>query len=324
MLVATFFAVAQQQTNTATVSQPESMNQIIMDDDVPIWEIGDTWTYRIDDIDVDFQEENQTVQVHLEIDQLLLEVTGDNPETYDLEFSGEISGTCNVDVDFGEGPILLDITLESTPISGDLVIEKSNLGIDALNAYIQGTLIVHVFEQPYFNLPFSIPQIPIKGEVDLNVDVGTPLAILEFPMSTLTAWNLTATNFTLDGELRSIWLRIIDFINTIVSIFGIELIPPEMAALLPDVDLSDTFDILGVGSFFEIPEIPYAFTCFERDNITVEAGTFDAYNISIAGGVAGCYYAPDAGNVIKIEGNFQELLPYITDISMELVATTYS
>jgi hypothetical protein len=249
---------------------------------------------------------------------------GETPDVYELDFIGDLSGTCSINVDFGEGPILIDITLESTPINGNVFIDKSNLGITALNAYIDGTLIVNVFEQPYINLPFSIPQIPIKGEIDLNIEMGTPLAMLEFPMATLTTWNLSATNFTLDGELRSIWLNIINFINKIASIFQIELIPPELAVLLPDVDLSDALDVLGVGSFFEIPEIPYAFVCLQRDNITVEAGTFDAYNISIAGGLAECYYAPDAGNVIKIEGNLQDLLPYVTDISMELVETNYS
>jgi hypothetical protein len=322
MLVTTVFAVAHQE-HTLSI-ETDTIQPTQMDDEVPIWEIGDTWTYRINDIDVDFQEENQTVQVHLEIDQLLLEVIGETPDVYELDFVGELSGTCGIDVDYGEGPIVIDLTLESTPINGNVFIDKSDLGITTLNAYIDGTLKVNVFEQPYINPPFPIPEIPIKGEIDLNIEMDTPLAILEFPMTTLTTWNLSATNFTLDGELRSIWLHIINFINRIASIFQIELIPAELAILLPDVDLSDALDILGVVSFFEIPEIPYAFVCLQRDNITVEAGTFDSYNISIAGGLAECYYAPDAGNVIKIEGNLQDLLPYVTDINMELVETTYS
>lgn len=323
MLMFTFFATAQNVENNSIHSIKNNPYRPIFDDDVPVWEVGDQWTYRIHDIDVDFDEDNQSLQIHLEAEDLLLQVISDSGDSYGLEFTGEISGTLDADFDFGDGPVRINVTLESTPVSGDIVIEKTNLGIEEINAVIEGRVIVNVFEQPYVELPFNIPAIPIRGEIDFNINFGTSFAILDFPLNTSKIWNLSATNLTVGGEIRSIWLNIINFVNKIATLFGFELLPEEIAGLLPVIDIQEALEVLGIGNSFEIPEIPYAFACFGRDNITVEAGTFDAYNISIAGGLANCYYAPEAGNVIRIQGNLQDLLPYVTDINMELIETNY-
>ena len=75
---------------------------------------------------------------------------------------------------------------------------------------------------------------------------------------------------------------------------------------------------------FQIPAIDSAFFCLNTENITVLAGDYEAYNITIIGGMAQCFYAPTAGNVVKITGNLEELIPYITNINMELLSTNYS
>jgi len=51
MLITTFFAVAQHTKND--ISQQGFSN---LDDDVPVWEVGDYWSYQIHDIDIDFDE----------------------------------------------------------------------------------------------------------------------------------------------------------------------------------------------------------------------------------------------------------------------------
>ena len=75
---------------------------------------------------------------------------------------------------------------------------------------------------------------------------------------------------------------------------------------------------------FQIPAISNAFFCLNTENITVPAGTYEAYNITLFGGLAQCYYAPTAGNVVKITGNFEEINPDIKNINMELISTNYS
>ena len=66
---------------------------------------------------------------------------------------------------------------------------------------------------------------------------------------------------------------------------------------------------------------------FGKDNVTVPASQepFEAYNISIFGTDLGnIYYSPEAGNIIKISGNFQQLLPSVSNINAELVAYEYT
>lgn len=101
------------------------------------------------------------------------------------------------------------------------------------------------------------------------------------------------------------------------------MLPPEIASLLPVVDIGDAFVVFGIPSVFTLPDIPSAFACLNKETVTVEAGTYEAYNITVAGGVGTYYYAPQVGNVIKISGDFQGLLPYLQSIDMELIETNY-
>jgi hypothetical protein len=75
---------------------------------------------------------------------------------------------------------------------------------------------------------------------------------------------------------------------------------------------------------FQTPAISDAFFCLNTENITVPAGTYEAYNITLVGGLAQCFYAPTAGNVVKIAGNLEEIIPYLKGINMELLSTNYS
>jgi hypothetical protein len=56
----------------------------------------------------------------------------------------------------------------------------------------------------------------------------------------------------------------------------------------------------------------------------VDAGSYSAYNIWLLKGVGMFYYAPDVQNLVKIEGNVQDFIPLIDQISLDLVETTVS
>ena len=55
------------------------------------------------------------------------------------------------------------------------------------------------------------------------------------------------------------------------------------------------------------------------DEITVLAGTYNAYNISVAEILGKIYYAPEVENIIKIAGQLGDLLPFMTGLEMELL-----
>jgi hypothetical protein len=109
------------------------------------------------------------------------------------------------------------------------------------------------------------------------------------------------------------------FVNSIYPF-----LPPEVATLLPVVDIKDALTTLGPGNVLPMPMIAGAFFCNNTEPISVPAGIYNAYNITIVGGMARCFYAPTVGNIVKLTGNIQNLIPYITNINMELLSTNYS
>ena len=286
--------------------------------DVPIWEIGNQWVYRIDDVNIKFNDTNTLFDMSLSIDTLPLTVRTLDETSYTLAFETKISGNAKLDMDRGDGPINISITFSNLKFSGDIIFEKATLGIKGLLGSFNGRFWVKINEQPIVPLP-PLPSLPVKIKANLVSDFSDSITPLMFPLNDSMIWNLTETNLTLNGEIRSPWLYLVLFINSFY-----EFLPPEIAALLPVVDIKEAFTTLGRENIISIPMIAGAFYCMNTETITVPARTYDAYNITIMDGMARCFYAPDAGNIIKLTGNIEDLIPFITNINMELLSTTYS
>lgn len=288
-------------------------------EDVPIWEIGDQWIYQIDDVNVYFNSTAGIIDAHLIMDELPLQVSTLNETTYTLDFETTISGSAQTDMNFGDGPVNVTITFSNLQLSGDMVFEKSTLGIKTLNGAFTGRFWVKINQQPYLPLPW-LPTLPVKLAVSNFVsDFSTAVTPLMFPLNESMFWNFTSTNLSLNGEVRSPWFSIILLINTFYPILS-----EEIAALLPIVNIQEAFATIGIPTPIQIPMIEGAFYCLNTEPVTVPAGTFTAYNITILDGMASCFYAPDAGNIIKLTGNIQQIIPFITNINLELKSTTYS
>ena len=73
---------------------------------------------------------------------------------------------------------------------------------------------------------------------------------------------------------------------------GNPLLPENISALLPVIDIKDALETKEINNTFEIKEVPSIFSCYSMDEITVLAGTFDSYNISVAEILGKIYYAP--------------------------------
>lgn len=312
----TLVAPAQKKTVHQTIHQPLATTS---QEDVPVWTVGDQWVYQIDDVNVFFNSTSGIVDAHLAIDQLPLQVTRVDETTYTLDFETTISGDAQIDMDMGNGPINATITFSNLQLTGDIVFEKSSLGIKALSGAFNGRFWIKINQQPYLPFP-SLPIFPAKLTVsDFTSDFSTSITPLMFPLNENTSWNFSATNLTLNGEARSPWFYIIQLINAIYPF-----LPSEIAALLPIVNINEALTTIGMPNPFGLPMIETAFYCLNTQPVTIPAGTYNAYNITILGGMAQCFYAPDAGNIIKLTGDLQELIPFITNINMELLSTTYS
>jgi hypothetical protein len=318
MLMTTFFTMAipaEKKVRDIVPASPLTMTSQV---DVPIWEINDQWTYKIDNTTIVVNQNGTLFDMDLTIGELPLTVNAVDETSYTVGLETSISGRSNFDGDFGDGPVNISIAFSNLKLSGNIIFEKSTLGIKEFSGTLTGRFWVKINEQPYLPIPF-FPKLPVKIVMNLASDFSTPISPLTFPLNDTMIWNLTATNLTLNGEIRSPWLYIMLFINSFK-----EFLPPEIAALLPVIDIKDALTTLGSGNVIQLPMIAGAFFCLNTESVSVPAGTFDTYNITILNGTAHCFYAPAVGNIVKLTGNLQEIIPYITNINMELKSTNYS
>jgi hypothetical protein len=325
LLISPFLSVAQPTQQKNIIHTPTTSISTSSQIDVPTWEIGNQWTYKIDNITISINQDNQSFDLYLTMAELPLNVISLNSTSYTLAYQTSVSGHSKIDADLGDGPINMTITFTDLKISGNVTIDKTTLGIKALTVLFKGRFLVDIIQQPYIQLPFKLPVIHVPVTMNVSADFDTPVSLLTFPLNTSMMWNSTATNLTMNGKIHSIWFNIILFFNNIAKLFNNEFLPPEIASLLPVVDIKEALTTIGTGNVFELPMIPSAFVCLNTENITVPAGTYyDAYNITILGGLAHGFYAPAAGNIVKLTGNFADIIPYVTNINMELLSTNYS
>ena len=123
-------------------------------------------------------------------------------------------------------------------------------------------------------------------DVNIELTFDQPYILLDFPIDTGAEWGLPAGNITIDGTVESIWLKILYFVNKITSIVGIELIPPGLEQFLPVIDISEVLESYGYPTVVDIPAVDDSFRrapfiCSDQKTISVQAGTFDAYEITI-------------------------------------------
>ena len=127
-------------------------------------------------------------------------------------------------------------------------------------------------------------------------------------------WNLVEILLKIIGEL----------IGTPIDPEMVKQLSDILADILPVVDIRHVLTTyVGFPPDFSFPEVPDIFFCNNTETITVCAGSFFVYNISVVGGLGSMYYAPDAGTIVKITGRFQDIIPFVNDITLELCKTNY-
>lgn len=322
----------------------------------PNWTIGDKWTYKINDINIAIDDENisqnLSINIHGEIKNLILEVVNTDKDLYQLKVhetnligNFSIDGYINVSINITgnylnfSGPIKIGGELKDTTIKGNIFINQSDLGIKAVDATISGTLKGRLEDQPFIEFPFGIiPKIslPFPFTINANINLNVSYPLIQFPFNTSTLpWGLPATNFSFGGTIESKWFEILDKINNfarendligplskLLKIPELQNMSDLLKNILPIIDISYLFkDMLGIGDFISFPGIPLIFYCNEIENITVNGTKYLAYKICIPGleDLASIHYAPEAGNIVKVLGNFEEILHFINNINMELM-----
>jgi len=234
------------------------------DDNVPTWNVGDSWTYSIDDFTFDYEYEGQTIFVEGSIEDFTWTVESTEGSIYTVGFTGDISA--NYDIYLSSSSTTFDVEGTFNPkyvkLTGTIMFTKTDLEIQDVNAEIKGFTKATI-------APIPIP-LPIPIKVTVDGDLSTIFPLFDFPLSTDKFWtmpNLVAT------------IRI------------------NAGGILGFINVPITFTT-------EYPWIPFAFHCQEKQDVTVEAGTFSAYRIqSLIGDFFDYYYAPTVGNLVKIDAN---------------------
>jgi hypothetical protein len=291
-------------------------------DDVPVWEEGTVWTYEINNIDFTFDEtEGRYVDIHIKSGDLKLKVMGNVGLSY---YTKLIASDLDIDLDINfdpgedKNPIVFSFELSDLSFEGDIYFDRADLGIRQIDAKLMIDLDLKSLPIDLSMLPplllNLIPSIPITISIEAIFD--THYTLIDFPINTGKTWGLPSANITLNVEVSSIWLRLAYILNNIAGIFGMEFLPPAVADLLPDI---------GISTEIEIPEVPeeidgdHVFKCVDLGNINVGAGNYNAYDISIVDEIANIYYSPEVGNLIKVTGNFNDILPFVQNINLELI-----
>lgn len=301
-----------------------------LDEDVPIWEEGTTWTYKIGDIDFTLDEiEGRYIDAHFTTGNLDLEVTEVTDTTYTTDIrvtDADITVDVNLSIDFEEDPIKISGHLTNIGISGSIYFDRSNLGITRVEASITGDLDLASILDLSPLLQILLKLIPNDITINLEAVFDEPYSPLNFPMETDQGWGLPPAFVTLDGTVRSPLFRLLKLANTLASLLGRSFLPPEFVFLLPVVDIGELLTLMMDSNVIGIPEIPdylyrdvRAFLCLPTTQHAVEAGTFPARQISMVRGIGMVYYSPDVGNIIEMRGNFADILPILDDMYIELI-----
>jgi hypothetical protein len=234
------------------------------DDDVPIWENGDSWTYTVSEFWVDFTFEGKNIQMVGIIDDFTWTVSDTSGSTYTVDVTGKITATYEISIPIGSLVLYVNGTINSpwNRLKGTIIFGKSNLEIEDFNVVITGFTSIKIYPLPI--------KFPILIRITADAEFSTPVPLFDFPLHNFKFWNLPEIDITTDVNVG--------------GIFGIFKIPMTI--------------------YTHYGWTPLAFSCLYQESITVEAGIFDAWKIkSLIGGFFEYYYAPSVGNLVKIDVN---------------------
>lgn len=248
-------------------------------DDVPIWKEGDSWTYTISDFWVNYSVEGIGLSMEGRIDDFQWTVSDTSGSTYTVDLTGKVTASYNASLPLGAQILNVEGTIKPPWNS-----------ITGTIIFSQSNLEIIDFDAEIKGLTaIKIHPIPIKFlipfKITADVDLSTSFPLLNFPLYIPKFWDMPAMIVTVDA--------------TFGGLFGLFKIPMTLS----------------------IPYnwVPLAFTCLWKGDITVGAGTYDAWRIKpLLFGFFEYYYASLVGNLIKFDVNMAR-----GGAQGELIATNY-
>ncbi len=258
----------------------------------PRWNKGDSWIYS-GKLNYNVNEDTLSSYINTSIKNFCLKVENENSQEYMISLDSRI----HLDgyIDWKDIGIKAGIKLSMGKLTGAVRINKADLGLEKIVLNISGVVIISVSKAP-------IP-IPLSGSIKANFNPRWTL--MDFPLEIGKKWNSSESeiNITISQDL-------IDFVEKIANL--IKQLLPEYADIIDEIigALHDLFPLE-----VDIPSLNME--CLNETNITVPAGTYRAFLITIEDAIP-FYFSECLANFIKA---IYESNP---DVDIELVSTTYS
>lgn len=247
----------------------EKINSLNVDDDVPIWNVGNYWTYDVESFVLNLIQSEQTFGLNLTWENLKFEVKSITTDSYVIEVTGKISGYLLYDNGAGNR---LAGKLYFNRFSGNIQFRKSDISLENVNFKLKSIALLS--EHP---LPIPLP-LPIPMTITFNLGNSMPRALIDFPLFDGKMGIIAETSINANITVSSIILKILSIITSSIP-----------------AELNFEYEM-------NIPQLFYNATI---EDITVKAGNFNAYNIVFYEGLLGSmYYAPDVGFLIKAQAEF--------------------
>jgi len=146
------------------------------DTDVPIWNIGDSWTY-----DAEFRGSYPSTTFSIALHDLLFQVEDETSVGYKLSFVADVTGELNVEDADVSG------TFRDTTAEGNMVIKQSDLGIKSIDVTIEGRILVEL--------------IPVPILIDFTATFDPAFSTLVFPLTIGKQWSIPHSDVTIQGSL---------------------------------------------------------------------------------------------------------------------------
>ncbi len=232
-----------------------------LDDPIPSWTVGESWTYTIYDFSTALNVEGQLMAFDGRIDDMVMTVSSIGSSTKTVDFTGTLDGdfTGHIGTTVGNLLIQADVYPRLSKMSGT-IIYNNELQVKHVDAEVVGITLLYTDKLP-------IP-IPYPYRATLTQDYSTSFPLLDFPLYGWKFWSLPDNTITTQIRLGD-YFGLATYVLTITQ---------------------------------EIPYIPlpFAFFCDSKDTVLVDAGSYDAYHVSLPlfQGLS-YHYAPSVGNIIK-------------------------
>ncbi|MDG6229080.1 MAG: C1 family peptidase [Candidatus Thermoplasmatota archaeon] len=235
---------------------------------IDMWTKDDFWVYDIDEIIVRYDTLGLHAIADVSIPDLRLTVSDISSETYTIEMRGSVNGGVTVDL---SGLQITASFSRSAQIYGTLFLDKNDLSIQDINAHLKGRVKMTIGD-----LPFAIP---IPFDIKVEPIITGEISFIDLPLHLHKCWDNGGATVFIDGTISSPYLTLLYRINKIASLFGKGFLPSEYAQLLPDVDISDWFELEEIANQFEFLKHPRSFVCTALEEVIVPSGTFEAYKV---------------------------------------------